>query len=74
MPRHRPFNLLQPLPTPDGPWKSISLDFITDLPPSEVFDVILTMVDRFTKMAHFIPCTKTTNSEETANMVMREVF
>jgi transposase InsO family protein len=74
MPRHRPFGLLQPLPTPDGPWKSISLDFITDLPPSEGFDAILTVVDRFTKMAHFIPCTKTTNSEETANMVMREVF
>ena len=45
MPRHRPFGLLQPLPTPDGPWKSISLDFITDLPPSEGFDAILTAVD-----------------------------
>ena len=74
MPRRRPFGLLHPLPIPDGPWKSISLDFIVDLPPSEGFDAILTVVDRFTKMAHFIPCTKTTNSEETANMVMREVF
>jgi hypothetical protein len=68
MPHHRLFGLLQPLPTPDGPWKSISLDFITDLPPSEGFGAILTVVDRFTKMTHFIPCTKTTN------MIMREVF
>ena len=62
------------MPTLDGPWKSISLDLMTDLPPSEGFDAILTMVDRFTKMTHFIPCTKITNIEETANMVMREVF
>ena len=39
------------------------------------FDAILTVtMDRFTKMAHFIPCTKTTNSEETTNMVTRELF
>jgi transposase InsO family protein len=72
--RHRPFGLLQPLPILDGPWKSISIDFITDLPLSKGFDAILTVVDRFTKMTHFIQCTKTINSEETANMVMQEVF
>jgi hypothetical protein len=74
MPRHQPFGRLQPLPIPGGLWKSISLDFITNLPPSEGFDTILTVVDRFTKMTHFIPCMKTINSEETTNMVMREVF
>jgi hypothetical protein len=74
IPRHRPYGLLQPLPIPSGPWKSISLDFITDLPLSKNFDAILTVVDRFTKMAHFIPCTKAINSEETAHIVMKEVF
>ena len=73
-PRHRPYGLLQPLPVPDGPWKSISMDFITDLPSSKGFDSILTVVDRFTKMTHFLPCTKTINSQETADLVMREVF
>lgn len=39
--------LLQPLPVPDRPWWSISLDFITGLPPTQDgFDAILTIVDR----------------------------
>jgi hypothetical protein len=42
MPRHHPYGLLQPLPTPSKPWQSISMDFITDLPPSQGFDSILT--------------------------------
>ena len=36
--------------------------------------MILTIVDRYTKMAHFVPCTKAISSEETAEVVMREVF
>ena len=32
------------------------------------------MVDRFTKMAHFLPCTKSITSQETVDLVMREVF
>ena len=59
---------------PESPWKSISLDFITDLPPSKGFHSILTIVDRFTKMAHFIPCTKVITSQETTELLMREVF
>ena len=65
---------MRPLPIPDGPWKSISIDFITDLPSSQDYDAILTVVDRFTKMAHFLPCRKTFSSQETTNLVMREVF
>ena len=74
MPRHHPYGLLEPLPLPSKPWQSISLDFITDLPVSKGFDAILTIVDRYTKMTHFLPCTKAITSEETAEVVMREVF
>ena len=47
------------------------MDFIIDLPSSKGFDSILTVVDRFTKMAHFLLCTKTINSQETTDLVMR---
>jgi hypothetical protein len=31
------------------------MDFMVSLPPSRGFDAIMVMVDRFSKMAHFIP-------------------
>ena len=52
IPRHHPYGLLQPLPIPEGPWKSISLDFITDLPSSKGFDAILIVVDRWPIFFH----------------------
>jgi hypothetical protein len=36
----------------------ISTNFITDLPESLGYTKILVIVDRFTKMAHFIPISK----------------
>lgn len=52
---HRPpAGLLRPLPTPGRLWSHIALDFVTGLPPSEGNTVILTIVDRFSKAAHFI--------------------
>ena len=74
IPRHRPYGLLQPLPIPIGPWKSISMDFITNLPISKGYHAILTMVDRLTKMAHFLPCVKNFTSQDTTNIVTQEVF
>ena len=73
-PRHRPYGLLQPLPIPHRPWSSVSMDFITDLPPSNSFDSIFVVVDRLTKMAHFIPCKKTSSSEDTARLFLDNVY
>lgn len=52
---HKRYGKLQPLPIPDRPWQSISMDAIVKLPLSSGCDSILTVVDRFSKMAHFIP-------------------
>lgn len=49
-----PAGLLRPLPVPDHLWSHIALDFITGLPLSQGNTVILTIVDRFSKSAHFI--------------------
>ena len=54
-PRHLPVGLLQPLPIPSGPWRSISIDAIVKLPDSGPYDSIMVIVCRLTKMSHFLP-------------------
>lgn len=44
-----PQGLLQPSPMLEGPWQIISLDFITDLPPSWRRTAVLVSVDSFTR-------------------------
>ncbi|MBW0471072.1 hypothetical protein O181_010787 [Austropuccinia psidii MF-1] len=51
---HKKLGLLKPLQIPSGPWNSLSMDFITELPLSNKFDSILVVVDKFSKMAIFI--------------------
>jgi len=47
---------LQPLPIPAWKWDDISMDFIVRLPKTaKGFDSIWVIVDRLTKMAHFLP-------------------
>ena len=71
--RQPPAGLLQPLPVPHRPWSDISLDFVTGLPPSDGNTTILTIVDRFSKMVHFVPLPKLPSAKETAEVLLHHV-
>ncbi|CAI7881856.1 unnamed protein product, partial [Closterium sp. NIES-54] len=61
--------LLQPLPVPEQPWQVVSLDFIIGLPStSRGHDSILVVIDKFSKMGHFIPTNATATAEATARL------
>uniref|UniRef100_A0A8K9X149 Gypsy retrotransposon integrase-like protein 1 n=1 Tax=Oncorhynchus mykiss TaxID=8022 RepID=A0A8K9X149_ONCMY len=69
-----PAGRLRPLPIPSRPWSHIALDFVTGLPSSAGKTVILTVVDRFSKAAHFIPLAKLPSAKETAQIIIENVF
>ncbi|GJP78892.1 hypothetical protein CLOP_g9157 [Closterium sp. NIES-67] len=57
---HVPPGLLQLLELPTKPWTHVSMDFMTGLPAgASQNDAVLMVVDRLTKMAHFMPCRTT---------------
>ena len=69
-----PQGLLQPLDILEVRWQQISMDFIGPLPKSEQFDCILVVVDRLTKMSHFIPTTTTVTAPEVARLFIDNIY
>uniref|UniRef100_A0AAX7UFC4 Integrase catalytic domain-containing protein n=1 Tax=Astatotilapia calliptera TaxID=8154 RepID=A0AAX7UFC4_ASTCA len=74
MPTSAPADLLRPLPVPMRPWSHVALDFVTGLPPSSGNTAVLTIVDRFSKAAHFIALPQLPSALETARLLTQHVF
>jgi len=73
--RHQPYGLSSPLELPYAPWQSVAMDFITELPVSEKCDQLWVIIDRFTKMAHFIPLLQDgKTAADLAKIFAREVW
>jgi hypothetical protein len=65
---------LQPLPIPPAIWKDISMDFITGLPKSGNKSVIMVVVDRLSKYAHFCALQHPFTTSTVAQIFMDQVF
>ena len=71
----RPTRLLQPLDIPVWKWEDISMDFIVSLPCSQKgHDSIWVIVDRLTKVAHFIPVRTAYNADKLAELYIDNIL
>jgi hypothetical protein len=70
-----PAGLLQPLPIPSSRWEQVSMDFITQLPPTKNgHDAIVVFVDMFSKMVHFAPTMTTASAPDIARIFFDTIF
>ena len=76
-PRSAPPGFLKPLEVPLRAWADISIDHIVDLPEctrnGKTYRNILVVVDRLTKMRHFIPVTGL-DADEVAESFLHYVY
>ena len=70
-----PSGLLQPLPIPKWRSEVISMDFNTDLPKSKKKnDSIFVVIDKISKVAHFIPVKSTYKFVNIADIFLKDIF
>lgn len=70
----KPAGMLQPLNIPSSKWEDTSMDFIVGLPnTSKGYDSIWIIVDRLTKVAHFLPVKTSYMARQYAQLYMDRI-
>jgi len=65
---------IKPNEIPEGIWKTITIDFITDLPVLQGYDSILTVIDCHSKAIILSPCHKTITAEQTSQLLIDNIW
>jgi Integrase zinc binding domain/Integrase core domain len=69
-----PPDLLDPITIPEGAWQVITMDFISRLSRSEGKEVIMVIIDKFTKFCHFIPLSHPYTFTEVARAFLENIY
>ena len=73
--QHHPAGKLMPLPIPSHAWEYVTADRITSLPKTKHgYTAILVVVDRLTKMTHFMPCKNESTAQDMARLFVDHVW
>ena len=67
--------LYLPLLVPNKPWECIGMNFVLGLQPTQwKNDLVMVVVDYFSKMAYFILCKKTSDASNVAALFFKEIY
>ena len=62
------------MPAEERPFEEIATNFVGELPKSKGFNEILVVIDRFTKVQHYIPAKITWIAEEFADSYIDDIW
>ena len=71
--RHQPYGKMQSLDTPKYPWEWITVDFITQLPPSYGYNTITVYTEQLTKYVHTEPLKGTMTAEDMTHQFLKVI-